>query len=347
MTAPRRALVWANPNQENLARSLVAAGGLSVVAAGSPGRAHAGSVATALGVPPIDDLRAVLAQAGAPGGVPGDCPALLLLAPASTDAGQADEDARTLAAAAARGVRIITLEPVPSDVLELGGGAWRELETLGSASIRMLGLPRLSPVFREARETLAAFAQPRTVVVQHWSAPHHGSLFARLVGAVDLAHALTGEAEVIDAVYVPRGLAGRTATGGSGVLPFDGDLSASIRTSDGRAAIIAVSNAASRWDLCVTLLGEAGRLTFTDNAFTWLAPDGTVRDEHRPPADDPGDHAVTLFAGTLRRVLDTAQPDDGPLDVRSVLPVAHAAALSARTATAEGPRTFRAMMTAS
>jgi predicted dehydrogenase len=336
------AVIWATPRQVPLARSVINAVGLELVAAGSPLRAQSGAVASELECPAADDLRAVLAGS--------DADVVLLLSAGVFGAGGAPEDARAIAAAATRGVRVLSLEPLPSDALDLEPGGW--LGGTGdpgpAAWVRFIGLPRLTPVFREAAETLAAFGPVRSVLVEHWSAPQHASLAARLVGAIDLVHWLLAETESIDAVFVPSGLAGGPRVSEPALRELDGDLNAMLRTVDGRSALIAVSNAASRWNLNVTLLGEHGRLRFFDDGFEWLGPDGAKRDDHRGPGRARGepapDHALAVITNSVSRILDERLPDPGPLNVASVLPVAHAAALSARTRHAENPAMIRRMM---
>ncbi|HYE60666.1 MAG TPA: hypothetical protein VD997_01600 [Phycisphaerales bacterium] len=341
MAAPlHTTVIWANPAQLELARALVQRAGLELVAAGSPQKGQSGAVAAGLGTKAADDLRGVLHESRTD--------LVLLLAVGDFGAGAAAEDAGAVAAAHARGVRVLSAEPLPGNALELEAGGWTTLTPSPAASIRTLGLPRLSRVFREAQETLGAFGAARSVLVEHWAAPHQGSLGARLVGAIDLVHWLVGETESIDAAYVPTGVGSRRLLEGA-PSSVAGDLNATIRTVDGRSALIAVSNAAPRWNLCVTLLSEQGRLRFYDDGFEWLGPDGMKRDEHRDPARIRGsaapDHAAEVLCESLWRVLDDALPDPGPLNVQSILPVAHAAMLSARTGSPERPALIRSLIT--
>ncbi len=336
------AVIWATPRQAALARAVAEIAGLELVAAGSPIRGQSGAVASALGCEPADDLRAALAGASAD--------AILILAAGDFGAAEAPEDARAVAAAASRGVRVLSLEPVPSNALDLEPGGWIGGNGEGAgagpaASVRTVGLPRLMPVFREAAETLAAFGPVRTVLIEHWSAPQHASLAARLVGAIDLVHWLLAETESIDAVFVP-GAGGPAKVSERTLLEYEGDLNAMLRTVDGRSALIAVSNAAARWNLTVTLLGEQGRLRFFDDGFEWLGPDGAKRDDHRSRTRGSAspDHAASVIADSVSRLLDDRLPDPGPLNTGSVLAVAHAAMLSARTRHAENPAMIRRMM---
>jgi len=342
MALPRHtAAIWANPDQVELARSMASAANLELVAVGSPQRAQSATVASGLGCEPVDDLRVALHET--------KVDLVILLAVGDFGTGAASEDAAAIVAAHSRGVRVFTTEPIPSNVLELDSGGWTSMTPAPAGALRTLALPRHSRVFRDAAETLTAFGDPRSVLIEHWAAPHHGSLAARVVGAIDLAHSLVGETETIDAVHVPSGVGGLSSRGTERtLLSHHGDLNATLRTSDGRSALIAVSNSAARWNWCVTLLSERGRLRFYDDGFEWLAPDGQKRDEHRDPARTRGspapDHAASVLTDSLCRMLDDALPDPGPLNVSSVLPVAHAAFLSARTSHPENPGTIRSMI---
>lgn len=333
------AVLWANPAQLESARVLVERANLELVGAGSPMRGQSPAVAGEFGVPAMDDLRGVLHEAGAD--------IVLMLAVGDFGGGGTTEDASAVAAAHARGVRVFTAEPVPSNALELEGGGWTSATPSPCSTMRTLALPRLSRVFRDAQETVTAFGAPRSVLIEHWAATHQGTLAARLIGAIDLAHWLVGESESIDAVYVPTGVgAGRTVD--RALSSIEGDLNATIRTVDGRSAMLAVSNAAARWNLCVTLLSEHGRLRFFDDGFEWLGPDGAKRDEHREPGRTRGDaapdHATAAIVDSLCRFLDDSLPDPGPLNVQSVLPVAHAALLSAKTSNPERPAIIRSLI---
>ena len=333
-------MIWATPRQVALARAVAEGAGLELVGAGSPNRGQSGGVASELGCDAMDDLRAVLAGASAD--------AVIMLAAGDFGAAGAPEDARAVAAAAGRGVRVLSLEPVPSNALDLEPGGWLGGEggAAGPAAwVRTVGLPRLMPVFREAAETLVAFGPVRTVLIEHWSAPQHASLAARLVGAIDLVHWLLAETESIDAVFVPSA-GGPAKVSERTLLEYEGDLNAMLRTVDGRSALIAVSNAAARWNLTVTLLGEQGRLRFFDDGFEWLGPGGEKRDDHRSRTRGSAspDHAAAVIADSVARLLDDRLPDPGPLNSGSVLAVAHAAMLSARTRHAENPAMIRRMM---
>lgn len=341
---PRRStLVWLHREQVEFVRSLADAANLTIIAAGSPARGSSAAVASECGGEPFDDLRAAIAETRAE---------LVLLATASGVA-QADpaSDRRTLAAARARGVRIASFEPIPSSVTELASG-WLRSEDGPPASdaLRFIGLTRRSRPFRDAAEVFAEFGQPRVVQVEAWCRSAESSLASRLIAAIDTTLGVLGEPESIDAVYVGPALAqGVHALPGASLQDLHGDLIATLRYADGRAATIAASDAAARWNTTTTLLSEQGRLRLYDDGFEWIGPAGQKRDQLRLKKIGRGESAqaamgVHAVADELSRLLDPSIPDDGPSNVAALLCVAQAALLSARTGQPESPATFRRVL---
>jgi len=211
-------------------------------------------------------------------------------------------------------------------------------------AILVLGLPRRSKVMREATETLAAFGAPRSVGVRVWGVLGVVPLGAKLVGAIDLVLSVfSGEEPAwVDAVYLPRG-ARTVASAGAGTVGrredgdslrgLSGDLSALVRMSDGRGAVMQVSDQGAGDGFELTMLSAQGRLVMTEQGFSWRAPDGSLRDEHRSP-------------GTCDVYADGFQfgaKDEGPLALERVLTAAQTAILSARTGQPESPATIVAM----
>jgi hypothetical protein len=331
--------LWVQTHKLNFARDLAAAAQLSIVAAGSPSKAQSGLVASAFDAKPVDDLRAVLTEA--------DADLVLLMAVGEFASQGMQEDARALSAAKSRNVKVASLEPIPASALELDAGGWKAAPH-ATDGVRFLGLPRLSRSMREAAESLAAFGQARTILVESWGGPAHGSLGARVFWALDLALQLVGEPETIDAAFHPLGDATATRSPRSPSLTeLHGDLTATLRGADGRLALLAASNRAGRWNAAATLVSDQGRLRFYDDGFEWIAPDGTKRDELRLGNRREGsapDHAVAVMSDALVRLMDSSMPDPAPVNLAATLGVAQAALLSARTGQPESPGTIRRMM---
>lgn len=339
----KRIAVWLEPSQAEFVGETVEAAGLTLVGAGSPSKGQSAAAATRLKCEPFDDLRSALTE------MPTD---IIWLASIGDFGTKSDSlDARAVMVASGRGVRVASTEPVPASALLLGPGGWAGENTEGLAGpmLRFVGTLRGSRWFREASEVLASFGQPRLVQVETWSAPEHGSLAARLLGAMDLLFGLLAEPESIDATIVAPGWhTGHRPNAPETLAHLHGDLSATMRFSDGRAGVVSASNAAGRWNTTVTLVSHEGRLRLYDDGFEWIGPDGAKRDELRMTGRTRGgakkSHAVTAAADSLGRLVDVQSPDFGPMPLEPVLAMSQAALLSARTGHPESPATIRRMM---
>ncbi len=337
----RRVAVWMAAEQVGLVRDVAAAAGLSIVAAGCWGRGFSNSVAEELKAEPLKDLRAALASSDVD---------LFWIASAGTfGSSGAVEDSNAVSDAHARGVRIATVEPIPAAALDLHGGGWLEGAVRPADVLRLV--PRLSatPSFRNAAEVLEAFGLIRTIGVQSWGSPAEGSLGSHLYSALDLVFGLLGEPETIDAAcaVLSAGKAVRAMPGES-LRDLHGDVSASLRYADGRAAGILASDQAGRWGRSATLLGDKGRLRIFDDGFEWIGPDGALVDESRPKRAKKGEPAVSAaaaaFADSLSRLLDPALSDSTPPNHVTILTLCQTALLSARTGQGESPSTIRRMV---
>jgi predicted dehydrogenase len=336
---PRRVAVWLNPEQVHLVRGVADVAALEIVASGSPSRGHSQGVAAELGGRVADDFRNMLATA--------EVDLVWIAAPGAF--GASSSDAEILRAAHARGVKIATLEPIPASALDLVSAGWRDEENgLRPVDIiRFIPTPRLAAPFRQAEDVLETFGHIRTIAVETWSAPHEGSLGARIYGALSLLASLMGEPETIDAAYVaPNHGKAVHALPGESLRGLCGDLAATLRFADGRAASLVASDQGGRWNQTVSLIGPGGRLRIFDDGFEWIGLDGQKLDESRPPkrgrGEAPPSHAVTVIAEGISRLLDSVPA--GPLDHASVLAMSQSLLLSARTGEPESPGTIRQMV---
>jgi hypothetical protein len=337
----RRAALWLAPEQIPLMQKVAAAAELSIVAAGSPVRGQSSTVATALESAGADDLRGLLLGA--------DVDLVLIAAAGSFGAEPRPNDAEALAAAASRGIKIAALEPVPATALHLASAGWTTPGQTGRPldMLRFCPLLRLSSTFRNMTEVLESFGQVRLLSVEAWSGPHEAPLGAHAYSTVEMIVSLMGEPETIDATYVSPSLGvGVHMLSSESLRDLHGDLSASLRFADGRAASLVASDLGGRWNRQVTLLGVAGRLRIFDDGFEWIGPRGEKVDSARNPAAVRGggqDHAVAAIADSINRLLDPSAPVPRPTDQASVLATAQAMLLSARTGQAESPATIRRM----
>lgn len=331
----RRTLVWLAPGQLAFVREVIAAAELELVGAGCPVRAQAGPVASDLATTCIDDLRSALLSL--------DADLAFLAAPGAF--GTSPEDAKAALAFGARKGLVATMEPIPASALDLTSGGWATTRALDS--IRLCPLARLSAPFRAAHESLDAFGRVRTLTVEAWCSPREGSLGARLFSAIELILHVMGEPESVDAAFVPPDLDRAVRpTPGDTLRDLHGDITASLRFGDGRAANLVASDHAGRWNRTATLLGPGGRLRVFDDGFEWIGADGKKKDESRPAGSRrgvEGAHAVAALKESLDRVLDRSMPGEPPGDHAAVLAIGQAILLSARTGQHESPGTIRRM----
>ena len=371
-------IAFLDPVHVELVRVIAAAANIDIIGAGSPTKGQSGTVAADLGCETTDDLRAALAERV--------CDAFLIVA--SGDFGSvsnaAGTDARAVLAAHARGIKIASFEPIPGSALD-ARGAWSESQSGAIAAHvpRLIGLPRHSRAMRDAAEPLAQFGRPRFLHAESLGRPEEGSLGARMLAVCDLVVSLMGEPETVEAAYVaPSGSMRGPAN--NAITTLRGDMCATMRFADGRAAGITASSEGARWNFGCTILGEQGRIRIHHRGFTWRAIDGEARDEMRlPEYDDPASRiaqpvdneiptahlfeqdrveaadpyaraaakelafrlahkpSIEALSESLARTLDPEIPDQGPINVESVLAVVQAAMLSARTGQPEHPQTFR------
>ena len=334
-----RAIVWLRPEQGPLLAAALDAAGLEPISAGAPDASQTGAAAAALGVPACDDLRTALNTGEAD---------LILLA-ACGPFGTESADAAAVAEAHRRGVTVATMEPVPASALELRSGRWLDAHKglIPIECLRSVPLPRRSAAFREAAEVLEAFGHVRTASAEFWCTREESSLASAVFGGLELLEKLMGEPETVDAAIVaPDHGGGVHSLPGETLRGLAGEAVMTLRYADGRAASIVAGDRAGRWNRSVTLLGPAGRLKVFDDGFEWLDPEGAKVDSSRatPGRGRPAAHATDALAHALHRLAGKSFPDEGPIDHASVLAIAQAALLSARTGHPESPGTIRRML---
>ncbi len=330
-------MAWTDATRTGMVRRIADAAGLKIVGAGAPGRGQSSAVADALGAPVADDLRAALAA--------NEARVFLIASPGQFGLGE-PADSAAVQAAHARGARVVLLEPRPTSAAELlaletGGGA----TSLGT----LVPMGRSSPAMAEAIEILAHAGPARCASIECLGGAEHGSLGARLVSAVDLAVAFMGEPELVEASCVPaRGAGGVHTVPGESLRDLHGDLTAHLRYADGRSLVLIASDDASAWRVSATILTGAGRIDARDGHASWLAKDGTpaegVSAKARSRAGEADDAYVGDCARAITRLLDPHQADPAPIDVATILSIAQAALLSARTGQGESPGTIRRVL---
>lgn len=335
----KTAAVWLRPDQLSLAHDVSQEADLELLAVGSPVRGESSTLAKHLGSEPCDDLRSLLAETKAS--------LVLLLDPGDFGTENEPADERVLSVAAARGVRIASLEPIPASALLLPSGSSEQDDQLGLPQhVRLLGMLRHSKRYRDAVEVIEQFGHTRTLSIELYNSPQQGSLGAQLVSALDAIMAHLGTPETVDASFVsPAHGQSVYSVPGESLRGFSGDLTAVLRFPDGRSATIVASDHAGRWNRVLTLLGPAGRLRIYDDGFEFVGPTGEKVDEarHRRTVKSPP-HCIEVLSDGIDRLLDPHIPAPPPVDLLGLLATAQAALLSTRTGQPENPETIRRMV---
>lgn len=333
-TSGTRAVVWTSPERVETVREIVRGAGVRLVAAGGPDSKNVGQVAADLAAQACSDLRQALTEF--------DTDLILLASPGDFGAVEDREDAAYALKAHQRGVKVMTLEPVPASALEMTAGRWDSSPLSASETIRFVPIARATRAFGIALDALEHFGAVRSMSVTSVCRSSHGSLGARAFGAIELVQTLMGTPETVDAAAVgpaqPHGFAGQARDSLRGLA---GDLSATMRFADGRVASLFCSDQAGAWTRRAILLGEGGRIEVDDGTCRWVRPDGSVEEDFSAGTKPTG---PTVIAESVRRLIAADLAPMAPLDESAVLATAQAALLSTRTAQPESPATALRML---
>lgn len=336
-TPPVPVAVWGEPAQAPLIASVAELAGLVVAAAGSSARGQSSALAQALSCPGQDDLRSLIATT--------DARAVLLFAPGDFGAGLDAGDAEAVRSAAARGVKVASLEPIPATLFGQGGPG----PSAGGGPARVAFLPRFAAArsFREAPEVLAQVGATRLLAIEAWNTPGAGSLGAALFASMDLLNALMGEPKHIDAAYLPPG--GSVGRAPESLRELHGDLTAVVRFEDARAATLVLSDQAGRWARAATLTSGGGQFRMFDEGFEWTGPDGRTLDVLQPGSAPSGGKTVPgpaarAIADAVTDLLSTTPVAPPETIAEGVMVLCETVLLSARTSQAESPASIRRML---
>lgn len=324
-------LCWLRGEQVGLVRAVASMARLRIVGVGTSEKGRAGALAAEFSdlspgvVAAHDDLRAAMSVTDA---------SLVLMAE-SGDFGNAAADAAAVEAAARRGARIVSFDPVPPSVQALALPAWG-----ASVEARPLwGLVRsgasVTGGLAHGLEVLEQFGEVSAAALMCAAGREAGSLGARLVSAMDLVLRLMGEPEIVSASFAPP--AEQRNARHETLVDSAGTLAATMRFVSGQSASVLVSTLGGPWHRGATILGPAGRLRVWDDGFVWTSPDGRVMDEHRAP-DAAGDPAARAIAASIVAAMESAGE---VMQTPGVLAMAETALLSARTGHGESPATLR------
>jgi len=354
---PTNALVWLSEGQRPLARALAALANLSITHVGSPDASAGAHFAQAMAATHATDLRAAVVSA--------PCKLALILDPGSF-ASSDTADKQALLEARDRGTTVITLEPMPASLADLGSenvgpGAWA----------RLCPLSRLTRPVREALDMLPAFGTLRSASITLCGSQNEGSLGFRLLDAMDLLLRFFDATETIDATYsapsAPPGAANPSAlraVPGESLRtrgPLHGDLSLAVRFGGGRGASVllsdqtasAMASGPAEHHRAITLLGAGGMIVVTPKTCQWTDPAGKIVDKSRPrplgsglarslELEEPISLTAYEMAAQIRALLDGDELAPGsPAEFARALALAQTALLSSRTAEGESPETLQ------
>jgi len=334
---PRTLVLWARPDQADLLAGACATAGVRVAAAGSPNPTDAAVVARRFDTHPIDDPRTLIAEAQADG--------LLIADPRPWVEAPDDPHAAAFAAAADRGVRLATLEPLAANTADLAHAGWLGESASAPSRLPMLLRFARSPEVHAIADIFNEFggvSAVRSARLTWTGPPAAASLGARTLLAFDAIHTLLDDPESVAASYAPA----RAATAGrKGARPnlvgLAGELHVDARLPGGRFAscLLSDQDAAGLWEF--TLFGESGVLRLRPGSIEWADPGGSEIDrlEVESAASDRD-----RLARALRSWLDPRTPAVAPMDTLACYAAAEAALLSARTSERERPETVRRLV---
>lgn len=319
--------VWLRPEQAGFVRSVADLAGLTLTHAGGPDPSTGTAGATALGCAHAGDLRSLLQSGEAK---------LILLADAG-DFGAGRNDADAALTAEARGARIVSLGPTPASAIELYSNGWARPRAGREPyrAIEHLYRPVRTPVWRTTADMLEHFGPVRSCAIGAALPADAGGLDALILGAIETALQVTGDADTVYAAHAPAIAGGGLhAAPGDTLRALSGDAHITIRGAT-TLCTLRLTSGAPRATFVARFDGPSGAVVTFDDAIGWWGPDGAERDRATGLGAEAMD-AAELTARAIGRVLEPGQADR-PFDTEGVLTVAQAALLSMTTGQAERP----------
>ncbi len=344
MAAGPTIIAWLDGDQADLVRRVSDRLGGELVGVGSSDPRRAGELAQTLGAAVQDDLRGVLASA--------TCDVILLASASGLGDEVLQADLNALLDAKARNVRVVSLAPLPASAMDLHAGTWlRARQGVTPVDcVRFAPLARSGRGFVALRERLSDFGRISSMSIEMVSRAGDGSLGGHMFAAMQLAHALLGEFESVDAAYHPPGPLGTLRPmAGDTLHDLHGGLTAHLRATDGRGVTLLASDRGSYWSRDLTIVGEGGQMRVSDDGLEWVGIDGQIVDSVRPEikhAAGSGDGGAGVIADAIGALLSDHPSESRPVEVASVLALGQAALLSATTGQNESPETILRMVRA-
>lgn len=308
MSTPLQVTAWADANQLKMLQRARATGLIEYIGIGSPDGDAARTLAQALDVPRVEDLRSALIE--------GEHDIAWIAARDALDA-----DVRSAIRAGDRPVATSTLPPDP--VLQL-----LEEDDGGLPAI-LVPQMRQSRGFLSAAGALDELGHIECIHISMTSGPEQSSPWARLFDAMDVILHLLGEPDELFAVHAgPRPIQPDVLAG------LDGHFSLALRFPNRATATIVVSDGGGTWDRRLLVLGSEGRLIIDDHTTQWTTLDGTRAEADSEAPDDAVD-AGRLVANQLHRIVEQVTEPEAPGTTGRVLRLCETARLSCLTGQAE------------
>ncbi len=336
MTDVRTVAVWLSDEQLAFGASVLREAGVDVRRIGMPSGGRDAGKHFGADVDVVSDLRQLLTSSDEDG--------IILLTAQDGAENAVIEDVDLLEQVVRRGVRLLTMEPLVTDMR----GVRRLMSAAGGREgLRFVPRFDLSPGVVTSAEARAGFGAARSLHYASRCRPVQGSLGARLFDAMSVVLSCLGEPEHVDASVVSiRSQSGLHLAPPESLLALTGDLHAHLRYAGGRAASLSLSDRAGDWFRGLTLLGESGCLRVHEEGFQLMGADGEALDDSDSgPIFSDGDAglATTAIAAAISGGLDPLAPAVPPLAWDVILSMSQAALLSARTGQPECPATIRRM----
>lgn len=323
---------WLRPEQASLVAQIAKHAKMTLSGAGWAELGAAKRAGETMGCDAFDDLRLTLTTS--------DADALLIAGASQRDDALADPE--LLRQARDRGLRVISMEPIPASAGE--HAAFERVREAGAALVRFAPSTRALPSYTAAKECLEQVGRPRTLSISMRSGAAHATLAAKLYDSMEVVLDLLGEPDTIDAsVAGPASASGLHLAPGASMRELTGDLTANLRYDTNRSACLALSDGAGRWFRGLTLVGAEGCIRLDDGAFELIDARGKTADSSTTERKANADACAEETARAIRLALDPHEAAAPPFDRARVLAMCEAALLSARTGQPESPATLLRM----
>ena len=246
--------VWAAADQGQLLHNTFSGSSLSCTSVGCADTSALTALATALNAEPVDDVRQMLHRT--------DADVIWLAAPGVLDADL-------------RGIITASKTPVATSA-PCKEGFNPELYT--TAHAHFLPLLRGGESFANAMGCVDILGLTRCMQYAATAGDHQISLRSLLLDAADVVLHLVGMPDEVFAGHSGGALSPDP------VADITGHLTATMRFASGCTASIMVSDGGGTWVRRATVLGDRGRMIWTDDDVCWTSQDGTVHEEevHAP-----------------------------------------------------------------